>query len=146
MTIHGYHRNKKLAERHRKQLEREHGLVFVIAHRLNRHGEESLRGKHFVFKSLKKKIRWIVTIHIHSEDEAGNVRHEREADFIVEAQENATHRQILNTIHRGKGNVQLRWTLGAPQSDETPAQAARWMFKIPRPYKVTTFVKISGEL
>ena len=94
MTFHGYHRNKKLAERHRKQLEREHGLVFVIAHRLNRHGEESLRGKHFVFKSLKKKIKKLRQFLITTKYKQKGRKFIR-LDFLVNAESKAEARKMV---------------------------------------------------
>lgn len=55
MLFYGQHRSLALAERHRRELERETGLPVRIIARRNRRGEYSERGQFFTFQSADKK-------------------------------------------------------------------------------------------
>jgi hypothetical protein len=60
-TIKGRHRNARLAERHRRSLERDHpGANVKITNRRDRFGNPNIRGKYFSFtlteKGVKKRI------------------------------------------------------------------------------------------
>lgn len=51
MIVHGKHRSKRLAERHRRELERENpGARVTIKRRDNADGEKSARGRFFTFE------------------------------------------------------------------------------------------------
>lgn len=54
MTFSGKHRSLELAERRRRELEREHNASFVIVARRNGKGRYSNRGHYFVFEGQPK--------------------------------------------------------------------------------------------
>ena len=88
---------------------------------------------------------WIISIHIHSNDEAGHVTHERQCDFVLQDKYHATHDELIRFIRRGTGAdgnpVILRWVLGEPKKRENAADVAKWMLDVPGANRVITFAR-----
>ena len=118
------HRSRALAERHRKELEREHGTKFTYTRR-NAAGRFSNGGQFFVFES-KDIVEWLVTISVHSKSIEGQRSHDRTADFLVPAPATATEAEVWNILWS------LRFTI--PKRD-------RWILKVPEEWMDATYIQ-----
>ena len=126
MKIISHHRSRALAERHRKELEREHGTTFSYTRR-NKFGRFSYRGKFFIFQESENKIvEWLITISVHSKTVEDQRSHDRTADFLVPAPATATEAEVWDILWS------LRFTI--PKRD-------RWILKVPEEWMDATYIK-----
>jgi hypothetical protein len=110
-----HHRSRRLAERHRKELERKHGTTFKIERR-NRSGYYSTRGRTFYFVETNL-IEWLVTVNVHSNDQEGQLSHQRNIDFLVPAPANAADEQVWDILWKLRFTIpkKERWILSVPE-------------------------------
>jgi hypothetical protein len=69
----GTHRSEALAERHRRQLEREFGGVWIIAERRSQRGYRSRRGRQFRFDQIAAAVAEYVVHFDYGKKKKGNV-------------------------------------------------------------------------
>jgi len=69
----GTHRSEALAERHRRQLERQYGGVWIIAERRSQRGYRSRRGRQFRFDQIAEQTAEYVVHFDYGKKKKGNV-------------------------------------------------------------------------
>lgn len=124
MKFKGRHRSLKLAERHRKELERETGSSFTMERR-DKRGRFNGRGRFYTFRSADV-AEWLVTVSVHSKSIEGTPSHQRSADFLVPAPATATEAEVWDILWS------LRRTIPAKE---------RWILKVPEEWMNAAYIK-----
>ena len=119
------HSSRRLAERHRRELERIHGTTFELT-RKDRFGRFSTRGRSFTFTDTGKIVEWLVTIAVHSQSVEGQRSHERQVDFLVPAPATATDAEVFDIL----------WSLRM-----TIPKTFRWILKVPDEWMDATYIQ-----
>ena len=118
MRIVSQHRSRRLAERHRKELERKQGAS-VRMYRRNAKGRFSRTGKKYSYGPAKGGgiVEWLVTLRVHSKNREGEISHKRQVDFLVPAPVKATHEEIDDILWslRRTIPIEFRWILRVPE-------------------------------
>lgn len=132
MTIIGQHRSRRLAEHHRKELERKQGAS-IRMYRRNAKGRFSRTGHKFSYGPPKYGppkagaiVEWLVTLRVHSKNREGEISHKRQADFLVPAPAKATHEEIDNILWKLRRTIPMEF---------------RWILRVPEEWTNATYIK-----